>query len=81
MIDLLIIRTRPELLEKDEGHIMTTWHEKETEKDVVWFTLNVAFPDESYLKNWKSIYFIEFSNEDKATKVEKYIKKERFRED
>jgi hypothetical protein len=39
----------------DESTIMTTWHNEEDLEGALWFTLNVAFPDDSFFDDCRSV--------------------------
>ena len=47
LIDFVFVKGVKGKFEED-GIIMTTWHDNEKEEEVVWFALNVAFPDDKF---------------------------------
>jgi hypothetical protein len=47
--------------------IMTTWHDDESLREVLWFFINAAFPDDHYTESTRSMVVISVANTDWAT--------------
>lgn len=53
----------------DENVKMTTWHEKESLEDVVFFTLSAALPAEDYEDSFSSYLIFSFGSSEENTRV------------
>ena len=42
-------------MQSDDSTIMTTWHNNESLEEAIWFTLNVAFPDDRFFDECRSV--------------------------
>jgi hypothetical protein len=47
--------------------IMTTWHDDESLREVLWFFINEAFPDDHYTESTRSMVVISVANSYWAT--------------
>jgi hypothetical protein len=52
-----------------EPVIMTTWHEKDSLDEALWFFLTTTWPDDAYFENCKSSLAIVVGNSDLETQV------------
>jgi hypothetical protein len=52
-----------------EPVIMTTWHEKDSLDEALWFFLTTAWPDDAYSDNCKSSLAIVVGNSDLETQI------------
>jgi hypothetical protein len=53
----------------DESTIMTTWHDKESLDEAVWFALNAAFPDDRFIDDSRSVVGVCIGRSGWATEI------------
>ena len=58
---------------QQESVIMTTWHDKETLKESLWFAIFSAFPDAAYENSCSSVVIEVIGNEAWATEVRESV--------
>ena len=54
--------------------IMTTWHTKDELKDVLWFALHSAFPDEIFVETCKTLLIVTLNNPGWESQVRELFK-------
>ena len=61
----------------DESTIMTTWHDDQSLEESVWFALNVAFPDDRFFDECKSVVAVCIGSTSLATEIAKALERPR----
>jgi len=67
LTDQVVVESNPN--PSDETVIMTTWHEKESLDEALWFTLNSAFPAAAYESTCRSVVVLTIGNDDWKSQV------------
>jgi hypothetical protein len=64
-------------VESDDSTIMTTWHNNESLEEAIWFPLDVAFPDDRFFEECRSVVAVCIGSRSWATQITTALKNPR----